>query len=130
MDTLDIVKLTLPSPESLWSGVQGLIGSAWNSFVTYIQLPHVYWAIAVFAIVFTTITTLGMCMGFGPAGVLPGSLAAAFQSFAYGGFTPASGIFATLTSLAMLGLLNPAITTISALIALIPALFIFYTVQD
>lgn len=34
-----------------------------------------------------------------------GSLAAAFQSFMYGGFTPAGGIFATLTSMAMLGTL-------------------------
>ena len=34
-----------------------------------------------------------------------GSLAAGFQSFMYGGFTPAGGIFATLTSLAMLGIL-------------------------
>ena len=36
-----------------------------------------------------------------------GTLAAAFQSYAYGGFTPAGGIFATLTSMAMLGFLSP-----------------------
>jgi len=36
-----------------------------------------------------------------------GTLAAAFQSFAYGGFTPAGGIFATLTSMGMLGVLRP-----------------------
>ena len=39
-----------------------------------------------------------------------GSLAAAFQSFIYGGLTPAGGIFATLTSMAMLGtLMWPAV---------------------
>ena len=34
---------------------------------------------------------------------LLGSLAAGFQSYMYGDFTPAGGIFATLTSMAMLG---------------------------
>jgi len=57
-------------------------------------------------------------LGFGPIGViggmllfprifglltLLGSLAAGFQSYMYGDFTPAGGIFATLTSMAMLG---------------------------
>ena len=51
--------------------------------------------------------TLLLCLGFGPAGVAGGSIAAAFQSYFYGGFTPAAGIFATLTSLGMLGLLAP-----------------------
>lgn len=37
-----------------------------------------------------------------------GSIAAAFQSVAYAGFTPAGGVFATLTSMGMLGALNPA----------------------
>ncbi|KAJ5413352.1 hypothetical protein N7465_005657 [Penicillium sp. CMV-2018d] len=46
-------------------------------------------------------------LGFGPAGIIAGSLADAFQSFMYGGFTPAGGIFATLTSMAMLGTLMP-----------------------
>ena len=35
----------------------------------------------------------------------PGTIAAAFQSWAYGDFTPTGGIFATLTSMAMLGTL-------------------------
>jgi len=48
-----------------------------------------------------------LCLGrvADPSGI--GTLAAAFQSFAYGGFTPAGGIFATLTSMAMLGVLRP-----------------------
>ncbi|KAF3385866.1 hypothetical protein DPV78_012421 [Talaromyces pinophilus] len=44
-----------------------------------------------------------MSLGFGPRGIVAGSIAAAFQSFMYGGFTPAGGIFATFTSMAMLG---------------------------
>ena len=45
------------------------------------------------------------------------SLAAAFQSFMYGGFTPAGGIFATLTSMAMLGTLMWPAAVIVALLA-------------
>jgi hypothetical protein len=46
-----------------------------------------------------------------------GSVAAAFQGWMYGGFTPAAGIFATLTSMAMLGILQPFIVLFSALVA-------------
>jgi hypothetical protein len=46
-----------------------------------------------------------------------GSLAAGFQSFMYGGFTPAGGIFATLTSMAMLGMLMPPFAIMAAAIA-------------
>lgn len=46
-----------------------------------------------------------------------GSLAAAFQGWMYGGFTPAAGVFATLTSMAMLGILQPFIVLLSALVA-------------
>jgi hypothetical protein len=46
-----------------------------------------------------------------------GSLAAAFQSWMYGGFTPAAGIFATLTSVGMLGLAMPVFAVPAALIA-------------
>ncbi|KAI9660448.1 MAG: hypothetical protein M1821_009798 [Bathelium mastoideum] len=49
-----------------------------------------------------------MSLGFGSNGVLAGSAAAAFQGWMYGAFTPAGGIFATLTSVAMLGTLMPA----------------------
>jgi hypothetical protein len=46
-----------------------------------------------------------------------GTLAAAFQSFAYGGFTPAGGIFATLTSMGMLGALMPLEVGLAAVTA-------------
>lgn len=35
----------------------------------------------------------------------------------YGGFTPAGGIFATLTSMAMLGLLMPAVLVLAIVLA-------------
>ena len=44
-------------------------------------------------------------------------MAAAFQAWAYGGFTPAGGLFATLTSLGMLGWLAPVEAVVAALIA-------------
>ncbi|KAG0647315.1 hypothetical protein D0Z07_6907 [Hyphodiscus hymeniophilus] len=56
-------------------------------------------------------------MGFGSGGVLSGSLAAAFQSWMYGGFTPAAGIFATLTSVGMLGFATPVFTAAAVLVA-------------
>lgn len=48
---------------------------------------------------------------------LLGSLAAAFQAWAYGAFTPAGGIFATLTSLGMLGFLAPPVALSGAGVA-------------
>jgi hypothetical protein len=48
---------------------------------------------------------------------LQGTLAAAFQSYMYGAFTPAGGIFATLTSMAMLGTLMPPAAILAAVIA-------------
>ncbi|UKZ54061.1 hypothetical protein TrVGV298_007866 [Trichoderma virens] len=54
---------------------------------------------------------------FGPVGIGAGTLAAAFQSYMYGAFTPAGGIFATLTSMAMLGTLMPAAAILAAVIA-------------
>jgi hypothetical protein len=50
-----------------------------------------------------------------------GSLAAAFQALMYGGFTPAGGIFATLTSMAMLGTLARPIAIVAISIATLVA---------
>jgi hypothetical protein len=46
-----------------------------------------------------------------------GSFAAAFQGWAYGAFTPAAGLFATLTSLGMVGFLAPAVALFGAGVA-------------
>lgn len=51
------------------------------------------------------------------AGHGPGSLAAGFQAFMYGGFTPAGGVFATLTSMVMLGALMPAALVLAVVLA-------------
>ena len=56
---------------------------------------------------------------------LKGSLAAAFQSYMYGGFTPAGGIFATLTSMAMLGILMPPAAIFAAFLATGVALIVW-----
>ena len=80
-----------------------------------------------------------LSLGFGPAGVVAGSahfyflvritdiavtgsLAASFQAWMYGGFTPAAGIFATFTSLGMIGLLNPIVGVISIVFGAVAAL--------
>ncbi|KAF6224378.1 hypothetical protein HO133_010955 [Letharia lupina] len=47
----------------------------------------------------------------------PRSLAAAFQSVVYGGFVPAGGLFASLTSMGMLGTLAPLFLGVAALVA-------------
>lgn len=48
---------------------------------------------------------------------LKGTLAAAFQSAVYGGFVPAGGLFATLTSMGMLGTLMPVLLGVAASMA-------------
>ena len=91
-------------------------------------------------ITFTVVLLLVFAVGFNPVGIgagesfgglkassfllehkadsyATGTAAAAFQSWAYGGFTPAGGIFATLTSMAMLGFLMPLEVGLAAMIA-------------
>ncbi|KAI1653295.1 hypothetical protein F4813DRAFT_375342 [Daldinia decipiens] len=122
MDTFDYSRLSRQ--------VMDFLGSLWKSFTAYIAQPHVYWAIIVWALVFTIVVTFGLCLGFGPAGVITGTIAAGFQSAMYGGFTPAGGIFASLTSLAMLHLLAPSLIAAAAIIAMILAVIIFNLVPD
>ncbi|EME83812.1 uncharacterized protein MYCFIDRAFT_135172 [Pseudocercospora fijiensis CIRAD86] len=83
--------------------------------------PDIYIVILAWAITFTIVAALLLSLGFGPVGFIAGSAAAAFQSWAYGGFTPAGGIFATLTSLAMLGCLVPPVALIASVVATIVA---------
>ncbi|KXX81173.1 hypothetical protein MMYC01_201578 [Madurella mycetomatis] len=65
-------------------------------------------AFLAFVITYCLVCIIILGLGFGPSGVAAGSCAAAFQSVMYGAFTPAGGVFATLTSMAMLGWLMPA----------------------
>ena len=50
---------------------------------------------------------------------------AAFQSFMYGGFTPAGGIFATLTSMVMVGTFMPAVVAVAAVFATVVAVIVW-----
>lgn len=60
--------------------------------------------------------------GFGRRGVIAGSMAADFQSWKYGAFTPRAGVFATLTSLGSLGLFIRRAVAFAACVAAIAAL--------
>ncbi|RYO90502.1 hypothetical protein DL766_004033 [Monosporascus sp. MC13-8B] len=123
--------ISLPTEAaSFLSNIKDFLSSAWESLLAYLSLPHVYWALIAFAITFTVLVTLVLSLGFGPGGVVFGSLAAAFQSSMYGGFTPAGGLFATLTSLGMLGFFAPAVTVIAAAIAFSVALLPSLLIQD
>jgi len=102
----------------------------------------VFYPVIAGAVAFTLTELLLLSLGFGPVGIVAGkqnasprqnvrncgsnfclsfgglgSMAAAFQSWMYGAFTPAAGVFATLTSLGMLGLANPLFALISVIIA-------------
>ena len=133
-DFISARSLIYPHLTSIYS----LCTQAFHDFLTYLEqprkrsltsskscrhlynthfIPGVYTMIITFALVFSIVLFLGLSLGFGPGGVVAGSLAAAFQSFMYGAFTPAAGIFATLTSMAMLGYLAPAVVLLAAAIA-------------
>ncbi|EYE93988.1 uncharacterized protein EURHEDRAFT_103697 [Aspergillus ruber CBS 135680] len=60
-------------------------------------------------------------LGFGVSGIAAGSAAAAFQSVAFGAFTPAGGIFAGLTSMAMTGLYPVFAFVLAGVIAMVMA---------
>lgn len=51
-------------------------------------------------------------------------MAGGYQSYMYGGFTPAGGVFASLTSMAMLGILMPHVALLAALLATIAAVIV------
>lgn len=81
------------------------------------DLPGVQKLILAYIASFSVVFVFLMLLGFGPLGVGAGSLAAAFQSVVYGGFVPAGGLFASLTSMGMLGTLAPLFLGVAALVA-------------
>ncbi|OQN95508.1 hypothetical protein B0A48_18380 [Cryoendolithus antarcticus] len=97
--------------------VFGCLSTHWASLTAWLTQPHVLLLITVWWITFTVVITLFLCLGFGPGGVIAGSLAAGFQAWMYGAFTPAGGIFATMTMLGMLGMLVPAAAAAGAVVA-------------
>ncbi|KAJ5633341.1 hypothetical protein N7490_009680 [Penicillium lividum] len=108
--------LVLSSVETFsktWPGESWLIkASEWLS-----RPEDVVAVITAWCITFFNVITIILRLGFGPVGIVPGSLAAAFQSFMYGGFTPAGGIFATLTSMAMIGAFMPLVVILACILA-------------
>lgn len=111
-------------------------------------MTDVLTVIMAWAITFTAVCTLILCLGFGPAGIgagrrssltqivfkcgvesalirHEGTIAAAFQSYMYGAFTPAGGIFATLTSMAMLGKMMPQAAILAVVIATCVAILVW-----
>ncbi|KAK3614089.1 hypothetical protein LTR56_027488 [Elasticomyces elasticus] len=97
----------------------------WASIVAWLSQPSVFVVILAWAITFTIIIGLVLSLEFGPIGVVASSIAAAFQAWMYGAFTPAAGIFATLTSLGMLGLLMPVAVVLAACAATVVALIVW-----
>ncbi|EXF84621.1 hypothetical protein CFIO01_11757 [Colletotrichum fioriniae PJ7] len=124
---------------------EGSLGSwlkqYWGASRAWLSKPQIIALVMTWAIVFTVVSIVILGLGFGPAGVgageslrrpLPstflaiskianrmaqGTLAAVFQSSTYGAFTPAGGLFATLTSMAMLGTLMPWAAVVSGVLA-------------
>ncbi|KAK1751151.1 hypothetical protein QBC47DRAFT_392328 [Echria macrotheca] len=99
------------------------IAEHWKEFLEWASQPYILAIVMAWIITFWVVVLIFLGLGFGPIGIVAGSFAAAFQSYMYGGFTPAGGIFATLTSMAMLGALVPAVlvgaATLSTLVAVI-----------
>ncbi|KAH9428221.1 hypothetical protein MCOR02_011708 [Pyricularia oryzae] len=102
---------------SIWAVVWGFLVHAWTIIRDFVFQPHVWPIILTCIITFTVIMLVFSVVGFGPRGVIAGTLAAAFQSWMYGGFTPAGGLFAVFTSMGMLGILMPAAALLAALVA-------------
>ncbi|KAK1690436.1 hypothetical protein BDP55DRAFT_650713 [Colletotrichum godetiae] len=93
----------------------------WGAFRAWLSQPQIIALVMTWAIVFTVVSIAILGLGFGPAGVGAGTLAAVFQSSMYGAFTPAGGLFATLTSMAMLGTLMPWAAVVSGVLATLAA---------
>lgn len=87
-----------------------------------------YLSILAWVATFTVIVAFVASLGFGPVGITAGSAAAVFQAFAYGAFTPAGGIFATLTCLGMTGMLIPLTAAVASVLATIVATFTWFMV--
>ncbi|CCO30172.1 hypothetical protein BN14_04196 [Rhizoctonia solani AG-1 IB] len=69
--------------------------TSWQSLSEFLLRPDIRNALVVWFVVFWICMLIPLAFGFGPAGVIGGSLAAWFQSVVYGAFTPAGGLFAT-----------------------------------
>ncbi|KAL5637547.1 hypothetical protein ACGC1H_004088 [Rhizoctonia solani] len=94
---------------------------SWQGLSEFLLRPDVRNALIVWFIVFWICLLIPLAAGFGPAGVIGGSLAAWFQSVVYGAFTPAGGVFAVMTSVGMLGVACPPVVIPAVIIASLAA---------
>ncbi|CAE7233701.1 unnamed protein product [Rhizoctonia solani] len=94
---------------------------SWQGFSEFLLQPGVRNALIVWFVVFWICLLIPLALGFGPRGVVAGSLAAWFQSVVYGAFTPAGGVFAVLTSVGMMGVAYPPAVVPSVIIASLAA---------
>ncbi|KAI9854364.1 MAG: hypothetical protein M1813_001267 [Trichoglossum hirsutum] len=112
-----IARFNLTHAASFFTRLSKLAHQSPVDFVEWLNQPHVRTPVLVWVITFTIVMAFIMWLGFGRAGIVAGSLAAAFQSWAYGAFTPAGGLFASLTSLGMLGYCMPAGAAVAAVVS-------------
>ncbi|OJJ82730.1 uncharacterized protein ASPGLDRAFT_83341 [Aspergillus glaucus CBS 516.65] len=101
------------------SGFEWLKDNFWDLLkkaLKFLSRPEVI-GVIVFAIALGILLGLGFTAG----GIAAGSAAAAYQAFAYGAFTPAGGIFAGLTSMAMTGLYPLFALVLSVVVAVVVA---------
>ncbi|KAG8779011.1 hypothetical protein FRC12_024694 [Ceratobasidium sp. 428] len=89
----------------------------WADMSEFLLQPHIRNLLIIWFIVFWVVLFIPLILGFGPAGILAGSLAAWFQSAVYGAFTPAGGVFAILTSVGMMGMACPPAVLLAVAIA-------------
>ncbi|KAL9133306.1 MAG: hypothetical protein Q9175_005518 [Cornicularia normoerica] len=86
--------------------MNGLMTNA-KKLLEFLKKPNVRAVLLSAGISFTAVFLFLASFGFNLVGIGGGTLAAAFQSAFFGGFTPAGGLFATLQSMGMLGTLLP-----------------------
>ncbi|KAI9765208.1 MAG: hypothetical protein M1840_007700 [Geoglossum simile] len=107
------------------SAVGAWIGEHWEEFGAWLERPYVLAVVMAWWITFAVVMVITLSAGFGPSGIVAGSMAAGFQAWMYGAFTPAGGIFATLTSLGMLGLAAPAFVQGASAVATVVSVIVW-----
>ncbi|CAE6513488.1 unnamed protein product [Rhizoctonia solani] len=103
--------------EHMWEWIT----KSWHSLSEFLLRADVRNALVVWFVVFWICIFIPLIFGFGPAGIIGGSLAAWFQSAIYGAFTPAGGVFAVMTSIGMMGVACPPVVIPSVIIASLAA---------
>ena len=78
----------------------------WRRFCAWVSQPHIIFALKIIGIIILVTLLVVFCVytfGFGPAGIVAGSAAAATQSALFGASVTAGSWFSIMTSLGMTG---------------------------